>query len=33
VVVPPATDEADSDRRLTDLAARIAPSLTQFVPD
>lgn len=33
VVVPPATDEADADRRLTDLAARIAPSLTQFIPD
>jgi EpsI family protein len=33
VVVPPATDEADADRRLTDLAGRIAPSLTQFVPD
>jgi hypothetical protein len=33
VAVPPATDEADADRRLIDLAARIAPSLTQYVPD
>jgi EpsI family protein len=31
--LPPASSEADADRRLTDLAGRIAPTLTHFVPD
>lgn len=31
--VPAAGSEADADRRLTDLAARIAPDLSRFVPD
>jgi exosortase D (VPLPA-CTERM-specific) len=31
--LPPSSDEADADRRLIDLAARIAPTLTRYVPD
>ena len=33
VSLPPAADEAQADRRLTDLARRIAPMLTRYVPD
>jgi exosortase D (VPLPA-CTERM-specific) len=33
VPLPPASDEAEADRRLTDLARRIAPILTRYVPD
>jgi len=33
VPLPPASSVAESDRRLTDLASRIAPTLTQYVPD
>jgi len=35
LVVPlsSASGETDADRRLTDLAARIAPSLSHYVPD
>ncbi|MGO9993461.1 MAG: VPLPA-CTERM-specific exosortase XrtD [Steroidobacteraceae bacterium] len=33
VTLPPGADEPDADRRLTDLAGRIAPTLTRYVPD
>lgn len=33
VPLPPASNEAEADRRLTDLAKRIAPTLTRYVPD
>jgi exosortase D (VPLPA-CTERM-specific) len=33
VALPPATSEAAADRRLTDLASQIAPTLTRYVPD
>ncbi len=33
VALPPASNESEADRRLTDLAGRIAPTLTQFVPN
>jgi exosortase D (VPLPA-CTERM-specific) len=33
VPLPPAADEVRADRRLTDLARRIAPILTRYVPD
>jgi exosortase D (VPLPA-CTERM-specific) len=33
VALPPASKEAEADRQLTDLAARIAPTLTRYVPD
>jgi exosortase D (VPLPA-CTERM-specific) len=33
VAVPPASGESQADRRLTDLAVRIAPTLTRYVPD
>ena len=35
LIVPlaPGSSEADADRRLTDLASRIAPILTRYVPD
>jgi exosortase D (VPLPA-CTERM-specific) len=33
VALPPTASEADADRRLTDLAGRIAPILTRYVPD
>jgi exosortase D (VPLPA-CTERM-specific) len=33
VTLPPASSETDADQRLTDLAARIAPSLPRYVPD
>jgi exosortase D (VPLPA-CTERM-specific) len=33
VSLPPTADEAEADRRLTDLVRRIAPSLTHYVPD
>jgi exosortase D (VPLPA-CTERM-specific) len=32
-VLPPGKDEADADRVLVDLATRIAPTLTRYVPD
>ena len=31
--VPPGSDEAAADRRLTEIAARIAPSLPRYVPN
>ena len=31
--LPPASSEAAADQRLTELAARIAPTLTRYVPD
>jgi exosortase D (VPLPA-CTERM-specific) len=31
--LPPGGDERDADRRLAELAARIAPTLTRYVPD
>ena len=31
--VPPTTSEAEADARLTDMAARIAPDLTRYVPN
>jgi exosortase D (VPLPA-CTERM-specific) len=31
--VPPASDQAAADRELTDMATRIAPTLTRYVPD
>jgi exosortase D (VPLPA-CTERM-specific) len=31
--LPPSSDEADADRRLVDLAAQIAPTLTRYVPN
>lgn len=31
--LPPASSETDADRRLTDLASRIAPDLTRYVPN
>jgi len=33
VALPPASSELDADRRLTDLASRVAPLLTRYVPD
>lgn len=33
VLMPQRSSEADADRRLTDLASRIAPILTRYVPD
>jgi len=33
VSLPPASSEGDADRRLTDLASRVAPLLTRYVPD
>ncbi len=33
VALPPASSEAEADRRLTDLASRMAPTLTRYVPD
>jgi exosortase D (VPLPA-CTERM-specific) len=33
VVLPPASSEAEADQRLTDLAGRMAPVLTHYVPD
>jgi exosortase D (VPLPA-CTERM-specific) len=33
VALPPASSEAEADLRLTDLARRIAPTLTRYVPD
>jgi EpsI family protein len=33
VAIPPAGAQADADRRLTDIAGRIAPTLPRFVPD
>jgi exosortase D (VPLPA-CTERM-specific) len=33
VALPPSSSEADADRRLADLASRIAPTLTRYVPD
>jgi hypothetical protein len=33
VELPPASSEKQADRRLTDLAALIAPSLSRYVPD
>jgi EpsI family protein len=33
VAIPPGASEEDADRRLTDLAGRVAPSLTRYVPD
>jgi exosortase D (VPLPA-CTERM-specific) len=33
VPLPPAFSEVDADRRLTDLASQIAPTLTRYVPD
>jgi exosortase D (VPLPA-CTERM-specific) len=33
VPLPPASDESAADRRLTDFASRIAPTLPHFVPD
>ena len=33
VALPPASSEAEADLRLTDLASRIAPTLTRYVPD
>jgi exosortase D (VPLPA-CTERM-specific) len=31
--LPPSSDEADADRRLVDLAAKIAPTLTRYLPN
>jgi len=31
--LPPSSDEVDADRRLADLAAQIAPTLTRYVPN
>jgi EpsI family protein len=31
--LPPSSDEVDADRRLVDLAAQIAPTLTRYVPN
>jgi exosortase D (VPLPA-CTERM-specific) len=31
--LPPGSDVADADRRLTDLAAQLAPTLTSYVPN
>jgi exosortase D (VPLPA-CTERM-specific) len=31
--LPPSGSEADADRRIADMAARIVPDLTKFVPD
>ncbi len=31
--LPPGGNESDADRRLADVAARIAPTLTRYVPD
>ncbi|MGH9563507.1 MAG: exosortase C-terminal domain/associated protein EpsI, partial [Terracidiphilus sp.] len=33
VALPQASSEAQADRRLTDLARHIAPTLTRYVPD
>jgi exosortase D (VPLPA-CTERM-specific) len=33
IALPPTSSETDADRRLTDLAARIAPTLTRYIPD
>jgi exosortase D (VPLPA-CTERM-specific) len=33
VALPPASSEAEADRQLTEFAGRIAPLLTQYVPD
>jgi exosortase D (VPLPA-CTERM-specific) len=33
VALPPASNQAEADRRLTDLVSRIAPTLTRYVPD
>lgn len=33
VVLPATGSESEADRRLTDLASRIAPTLTRYVPD
>jgi exosortase D (VPLPA-CTERM-specific) len=33
VALPPASSEAEADQRLTDLASRMAPTLTRYVPD
>ena len=33
IALPAASSEADADQRLTDLASRIAPTLTHYVPD
>lgn len=33
VALPPASKEEEADRRLSDLAGRIAPTLTQYVPN
>jgi exosortase D (VPLPA-CTERM-specific) len=33
VALPPAANVADADRRLTELAGRIAPTLSRYVPD
>jgi EpsI family protein len=31
--LPPSSSEAEADRRIVDMAARISPELTKFVPD
>jgi EpsI family protein len=33
VALPATASEAEADRSLTDLASRIAPTLTHYVPD
>jgi exosortase D (VPLPA-CTERM-specific) len=33
VAIPPGASEEDADRRLTDLASRVAPLLPRYVPD
>ncbi|HLZ99652.1 MAG TPA: EpsI family protein, partial [Steroidobacteraceae bacterium] len=33
VALPPASSEAEADQQLTELAGRIAPTLTRYVPD
>jgi hypothetical protein len=31
--LPPSSDEIDADKRLTQLAAEVAPLITRYVPD
>ena len=33
VALPTTSNEEEADRRLTDMASRIAPTLTHYVPD
>jgi exosortase D (VPLPA-CTERM-specific) len=33
VALPKSASEADADRRLTDIAGRVAPTLTRYIPD